>query len=149
MLKGSPEECMVIIIGAFMLSIVVLFGVFIWLNHRHRKQLERIMTYQINVAATIDRNIPELLDLIIQDSFQDYEVKYLAPLNEQYINEEREKEIRDEIVKVVINRISSASLDKLSLFYSINGIADILADKIYIIVMNYVANHNAPFLSNE
>ena len=43
--------------------------------------------------------------------------------------------------------MSEATLDKLSLFYYINSIADILADKIYICVMNYVVDHNKNFLN--
>lgn len=142
-------DCIIAIVAVFMASVAILFGAFIWLNHLHHKKMERIMTYQINVAASIGQDIPELLDLIIQECFRDYEVKYLAPLNEKYINEDREKEIRTELVNIVIDRLSPAALDKLSLFYNTGKIASILADKIYIVVMNYVANHNAPFISEK
>lgn len=112
-------------------------------NNRHKKRLEELTLYQINVAATIDKSIPETLDLIIQESFTDYKIKFLYPMEEGFINSEREKQIRNELVQMVTNRISSAALDKISLFYNINNIADIIADKIYIIVMDYVTQHNA------
>ena len=134
---------MMIIISTFMLLVLVLFGVVIYYNHKHRKRLEEIMIYQINTNAIIDRSIPAILDLIIDESFTDYQVKYLAPLEEGFINSEREIEIRKELVHIVTNRISSAALDKISLFYNIGNIADILSDKIYIVVMKYVADHNA------
>ena len=148
-MTSTNYDCIIVIVGCFMAAVVILFGVFIWLNHRHRKAVERIMTYQVNVAASIGPEIPELLNLIIQECFRDYEVTFLAPMNEQYINEDREKEIRKDVVDIVINRLSPAALDKLSLFYNPDKIANILADKIYIKIMSYVADHNATFISEK
>lgn len=131
------------IIGSFfLLACIALAITVIVLNNRHRKRLEKLTLYQINVAATIDKSIPETLDLIIQDCFTDYQIKFLMPIDEGFINSEREMQIRKELVQIVTNRISSAALDKISLFYNISNIADIIADKIYIIVMNYVTAHN-------
>lgn len=126
----------------FSVSFMILFGVLIYLNHKHKKHIEDITMYQIHTSAQIDSSIPEILDLIIQESFTDYQVKYLTPANDGYINSEREAEIRKELVAVVTSRISSAAIDKISLFYNIKNIADIIADKIYILVMNYVIDHN-------
>lgn len=110
---------------------------------RHRKRLEDLTLYQINTSAKIDESIPEILSLIINECFEDYQVKTLLPLDEGHINSTREAIIRKELVEMVSNRISSAAFDKLSLYYNINNIANIMADKIYITVMNYVINHNA------
>ena len=82
------------------------------------------------------------MHLIIKESFDDYKVKSLLPLQEGIINSAREEEIRNTLVSIVSTRISSAALDKLSLFYNRNNIASIIADKIYITVMNYVVDHN-------
>ena len=88
-------------------------------------------------------SIPEILNLIIQDCFTDYKVKTLLPLQEGFINATREDQIRQALVEMVSGRISNAALDKLSLFYNIQNIAAIMADKIYITVMQYVIDHNA------
>lgn len=138
-----------ILAGFFITAALILFGVVIYVNNKHRKRLEDITMYQINVSATIDQSIPEILDLVIQESFTDYQVKYLAPLNEGYINEAREIEIRNELSSMVSSRISGAVLDKISLFYNIKNIAAIIADKIYICVMDYVVSHNSKFHTNE
>jgi len=111
--------------------------------------MEEIMMYQINVTANIDRSIPEILNIIIQESFDDYQVKFLAPLNEGYLNEERESQIRKDLVSIVTSRLSNAAMDKLSLIYNPMNIANILADKIYIIVMKYVSDHNAQFIGKD
>ena len=111
-------------------------------NWRHRKNIERMTMYQINVTSTIDSSIPEILSMVIRECFDDYQIKTLLPLEEGYINSEREAEIRKGLVEVVTSRLSSATLDKLSLYYNIKNIADIIADKVYITVLNYVVNHN-------
>lgn len=133
---------LVIIAAFFLVAFIILFGILIYLNNKHRKRLEDITMYQIHTSAQIDGSIPEILDLIIQESFTDYQVKYLTPANDGYINSDREAEIRKDLVAVVTSRISSAAIDKISLFYNIKNIADIIADKIYILVMNYVIEHN-------
>lgn len=132
-----------IIIGIFIAIVSSLAVAVIVSNNKYRKKLEKLSYYQINTAAKIDQSIPELLELIINESFRDYQVMHLIHLNEQYINSEREAQIRKELVNLVTNRISNASLDKLSLFYNLENIAKILADKIYIVVMDYVVKHNS------
>lgn len=145
----NPLVVIYIMAGIFISATLALFALVIYSNNKHRKKLEEITLYQINVSATIDQSIPEILDLIIQESFTDYQVKYLAPMNEGFINEEREAAIRKDLVQMVSLRISNAALDKLSLFYNIKNIADIIADKIYICVMNYVTEHNSVYMKDE
>lgn len=135
----------IIMAGVFLLAILTLFGIVIYINNKHRKRLEEITVYQIHTSSKIDQSIPEILDLIIRESFADYQVKYLLPLDEQYINSEREAQIRKDLASLVTTRISNAAMDKISLFYNIVNIADIIADKIYILVMNYVTEHNSQF----
>lgn len=132
-----------IIVGVFIAIVTSLAVAVMVSNNKYRKNLEKLSYYQINTAAKIDQSIPELLELIISESFRDYQVIHLVHLNEGYINNEREAQIRKELVNLVTNRISNATLDKLSLFYNLENIANILADKIYIIVMDYVVKHNS------
>lgn len=138
---------LIVIVSIFMVSILVLCTVVIVLNNNNRKSLEKLSLYQINTSSVIDSSIPEILNLIIQESFIDYQVKNVVA-NEGFINSERETEIRNDLVSLVTSRISNAVLDKLSLFYNIENIADIIADKIYITVMNFVANHNSQFVDH-
>lgn len=105
--------------------------------------------YQINVTSTIDNSIPEILSMVIRECFEDYQVKTLLPLEEGYINSDREAEIRRGLVEIVTSRLSSATIDKLSLYYNIKNIADIIADKVYITVLHYVVEHNKSFTTNN
>lgn len=142
------DKTVTILVLIFCIICLIIIGVAILLNRKHQKYLEELMRYQVNVTSNIDKSIPEILDLIIQESFTDYRIKHLEPLNDGFINSEREIEIRKDLIEIVTVRISGAALDKLSLFYNINNIADILADKIYICVMNYVIDHNIPYISD-
>lgn len=129
-----------------LIAIILMFGLGIFAlvsNHQHKKKIEELTLYQINTNSIIDMSIPETLGIIINESFDDYKVKELLPLEEGFINSERESEIRRGLTSLVTSRISNAALDKLSLFYNIENVADILADKIYIIVMQYTLDHNA------
>ena len=131
-----------LIIGVFTLAAISLIN-----TRKNQKAVQEIMKYQIHINADINSSIPEILDLVITECFNDYRIKFLEPIEQGFINAEREIEIRNDLVKIVTGRISEATLDKLSLFYNINSIADILADKIYICVMNYVVDNNKNFLN--
>lgn len=135
-----------ILISLCLCTLCVLLGIAIFLNNKHKKKLEELTLYQMHITSSIDSSIPEILDLIINESFVDYQIKFLYPLNEGYIKEEREIEIRKDLINLVIQRISSAAMNKISLFYNITNIAEIIADKIYIIVMNYTADHNSKYI---
>ena len=132
-----------IALALFLVSTVVILYLFYRNNHKHQEKLLELGRYSTNVQAVIDKNIPELLNDIIEDSFRDYEIMVLIPKNELYITDEREKEIRNDLVHKVVQRLSPMALDKISLFYNVHQIDSIIADKVYITVMNYVVSHNA------
>lgn len=137
------------------LILVIVLGIFIFLylfyraSKTHNQDLIKLTRYATNVQATIDDSIPELLSKIIDDAFTDYQIMKLIPLNEGYITDEREKEIRDGLVEIVSNRISPMAVDKLSLFYNTANLSNILADKIYIKVMDYSINHNSVIMDQS
>lgn len=132
-----------IALSVFLIGLLVMFFLFWKSNRKHQKELMELGRYSTNVQALIDKNIPTLLHDIIDDCFRDYNIMVLIPRNELYITDEREREIRNDLVQKVVNRISPMALDKLSLFYNVHKIDEIIADKVYITVMNYVVEHNA------
>lgn len=133
----------------FIAGIITLSAISIICTWKNQKIAQKLLKYQIDVNSTIDKSIPEILDLVITECFNDYRIKFLDPVENGHINAEREAEIRKDLIDIVTGRISEATLNKLSLFYNINSIADILGDKIYICVMNYVIAHNSEFLNIE
>jgi len=119
-----------------------LFAAFLYLKRKADREILRMHEYSINVNALIDESIPNLLNAIIKECFDDYKVMVLIPLNEGYITDQREVEIRTDLVNKVTERISPMAMDKLSLYYNMQKLGDILADKIFITVTNYVVDHN-------
>lgn len=144
MTTGDFLLSLVIILSIFLACTITVFGYLIYTMNKHKNNMENLTKYSINVSANIDRSIPGVLEYIIQDCFNDYKIKNLAYKNE-YITPEKEANIRKDLVGMVSDRISPAALDKLSLFYKIDSIASILADKIYITVMDYVVDNNKNF----
>ena len=138
--------CTVIILA---LAVIGVGCYSIYVTHKHNKAIERLTEYSINVTSSIDHSIPTLLEIIINDCFNDYKIKELLPLEDKYINSEGEKKIRDGLVDMVTSRISKATFDKLSLFYNLENIGSIIGDKIYIIVMNYVVEHNGTIMNQN
>ena len=134
------------IIGIGILICVVAFLVIIFYairaNLGYRKEMLRMSEYSINSQAVIDDNIPRLLNDIIDECFQDYQLMVLIPNPETHISEQREAQIRADLIAKVVERLSPMSLDKLSLRYNVSNIDRIIADKVYITVTNYVVQHN-------
>lgn len=137
------------IIGVFSLCIIGLGIAVLVFNNNHRKRLEELTYYQINTSSVIDESIPAILDLVIKESFTDYQIKSLIALDDKFINSQKEAEIRKDLVNLVTERISEATLSKLSLFYNMQNIGSIIGDKIYITVMNYVIEHNSKLNTEE
>lgn len=136
-------------LGVMIILVVGLIctSVLIWLSIKYSKSnneaIYKLSQYQVNVQAVIDETIPAILNSVIEECFDDYKLLVLFPKNEGYINDTREKEIRSDLVRKVTERLSPMALDKLSLYYNIKNIDIILADKIYITVLNYVIEHNS------
>lgn len=136
---------LIVLIIILAIVLVILATIVVITNIRYKKKLLDMSMYQINTSAQIDGSIPEILSLVIDECFNDYKVKELLSIENEYINSEKEAEIRRGLTDIVTHRISNATLDKLSLFYNITDIAEILADKIYITVMNFAIAHNNQF----
>lgn len=129
------------------LIVAVLADIFlIVLIHNMRKSInDNVKTeyYKCNVNATVDETIPKILDLYVQNVFSDYQAKYLASETKQYITPDHEQKILKEMGTLCADRFSPAMADKLSLFWNYNEIGAVIADKVYLTVVAYVAQNNA------
>ena len=130
------------LLGILLVAIIILGFLFYFTYKRTKYEFIRLTKYDINSRSTVDASIPNILDLIIDDCFTDYQIMILIPKNELYITDEREKEIRSDLIYKVTERLSAEAIEKLSQLYNVRNIDKIIADKIYITVMNYVVNHN-------
>lgn len=138
-----------IVIWFGLIGILILLAMSIYTYKTAKNAELKLAKYEINTRSTIDSSIPAILDLIIDDCFTDYQVMILIPKNELYISDQREKEIRNDLVCKVVERLSDEAIEKISQFYNVKNIDKIIGDKIYITVMNYVVNHNKMITAQE
>ena len=131
----------VIIIIWVILSLIA-FLIYLLSNHYYKMNALKLTKYQIDISSTIDENTPNLLENIIAEALQDYIILNPNISMEQYLNSEKEAEIRDGVSDFVSSRLSPASINKLSLYYNEETLHEVIAIKIYIAVTNYVVEYN-------
>lgn len=137
-----------IIMSCIIITVAVLIATLIWgimLNNKHNMKLEELERYKLHLQTKVN-DIPTMLEDLINESFIDYNAKYLASYT-AYITEEKEKEIRTELIDVILARMSDVVLEKLYTYYNPKEIGSILADKIYILVSEYTIQHNERILN--
>ena len=134
-----------VLLGILTVVAIAILGIaMIVVYHIHKRELEKLTSYEINVSTTIDEEIPNILEKFVANIFMDYRLKFLdMQYNEQYISDEIQKGIYKEFAEICGKRLSPAMMDKLSLFWKRDAIAEVLADKIYLTVVVYVAEHNS------
>lgn len=132
---------MVFMIGFILVMFCAFLIVAIIYNNKHKKIIENLTKYEIDINAQIDDSIPKLLEFFVQSVFIDYQAKHLV--NTQYINSEEEQKIINEVSILCGEQISPAMINKLSLFWKPEKIGAVIADKVYLAVVAYVSNNNA------
>lgn len=130
----------------FMLAVFCVLSCLMVMTKKNELQMEKaIKEYEINVNAAIDQKIPEILDIFVKNVFDDYLVMHMDVVNKDYINQEEETNIIRELGSICSDRISPAMVDKLSLFWSTDSIGSVIAEKVYLQVVAYVASHNTVY----
>ncbi len=124
---------------------IVFCTLFLILYDKNNKEKNRIKEFEITSTLNIDGSIVEKLEKFIQDNFTEYLVLKVHLLEtNQYINEELEDEIREEFTTYISDRLSPIFIQQLSMYYNIENIHQVLGNKIYILITNYVAAVNSP-----
>lgn len=79
-----------------------------------------------------------LLDEFISTEFNNYKIMNLEHKDFEYINRNYENEIINDVMNIVMSRLSVNILHTLSLYYDKSAINDIIAEKVYFLVTLYV-----------
>ena len=106
-------------------------------NVNYQLELRKLETY-----SKIDQTIPEHLDRVILEAFEEYMVLNEAYKKVDYINKEMETRILHGVSEYVDKRMSSLFYSKLTMYYNEEFISQIIANKIYILVMNNSIQNN-------
>lgn len=121
------------------LCITIFLGILVSLTSI--KITDRIIYSKINYKR---ENIPELLNRIITDNFNEYMVLNPKYLEELYINNEQQREIVEEVVSLILSRISKSLWYKLSLYYNEKALVDIITKNVYTAIVNFAVEKNKP-----
>lgn len=113
-----------------------------------REQAESINRYNL---ASIPINIDELdiLDKIIQQAFERYQILNLGHRENLYINEELQQKIIKDLTIEIYTSISDDIWDKLALIYKKEHIEDIIVQKIQMIVLTYTIEINGHYKDDK
>ena len=87
----------------------------------------------------------DVLDKIINDEFDLYQIMHLAHRDNLYINPEMQQQIITDILKSVLDKISEDLYKKLQLFYDKDHIDDLIFNKIKLVVINYTIEINGNY----
>ena len=86
-----------------------------------------------------------IIDKIIQETFDRYQIFNLAHLKNPYISEDLQQKIIKDVFTDVYSSISENIINKLSLVYKKEHIEDIIVQKIQMIVLNYTIEVNGNY----
>ena len=135
------------LVKAIILALVIgsLGITFLIIYNRNSREKNRIQEFSTTSNLTIDSSIAKKLDEFIQENLTDYLVINIhLTENTSYITEELENQIREGFATYISDRLSPIFMQQLSLYYNIDNIDQVLANKIYIIVTAYVTAYNTP-----
>lgn len=90
----------------------------------------------------LDIDSVNILDKIITDVFNRYQIMNLAHRDNLYVTTELQKKIIRDVLTVVYLSLSDDLLNKLTLIYKKDYIEDIIVQKIQFLVMNYTISTN-------
>ena len=92
-----------------------------------------------------DDKVPEILDKIIDESFNEFFILNKGFEKEKsHINSTEEKEILNSMINIVSSKISYSTMAKLEAYYNKAMVPDIISTKIYMVITAYVAQNNVP-----
>lgn len=134
----------ILIIIAFILIMVIGSWAVIKLVQLKIEKNE-ILKKQILYNTPLHIDDIDVLDNIIQEEFNLYQIMNLAHQDNLYINPEMQANIITEVLRNVLDKISPDLYDKLSLYYKKDHIDDIIFNKIKLVIINYTIEINGNY----
>lgn len=119
------------------------------------KSMNNKINNDINIGnskmnATSLEECNQMIDGFISREFDNYCAKNLNFRNIDVISDKQQDIIRKDLLKLIQERMSTNILYKMSLFYEVDKIPDIIAEKVYLLVTAYVISvDNTPSREEE
>lgn len=109
-----------------------------------REQSKAQSSYYL-ASVPINMNELDILDKIIQQDFERYQILKLGHKPNLYITESMQQKIIMDIATEVYSSISDNIWDKISLIYKKDHIEDIIVQKIQMLVLSYTVEINGNY----
>ena len=124
------------------LLLLIIFTILIFGILKEIKQKRNLEQLKLNLNYQITDNDFSLLDKLIGETFQQYQILNIELLNTNHITEELQNKIIEDLLRMVLYRISPIYMNKLSYIYNIDHIEDLILEKIRLIVIDYSVENN-------
>lgn len=126
---------------------VLIFLCLIWSlqsNYFNNKKADRdLKLMQMQLTIKIDREaILKMLDDFIEEVLNDYISQHTKYITAIYISTDMQTDMVDSIVNSISERMSPYLYQRLSLIYNESAIADVIANKVVILVTVFVSDRN-------
>ena len=90
-----------------------------------------------------------ILDRIVEDSFNYYQLLNLSGKDNAYINEDTQQKIIYDVLSNVLSSVSDSIIGKLSLIYKKDYIEDLIARKVQLVVLDYTISINGNYRDDK
>lgn len=114
-----------------------------------KREQSRAQSSYYLASVPINMNELDILDKIIQQDFERYQILKLGHKPNLYITEEMQQKIIMDISTEVYTSISDNIWDKLSLIYKKDHIEDIIVQKIQMLVLTYTVEINGNYKDDK
>lgn len=90
-----------------------------------------------------------ILDRIVEESFNYYQLLNLSGKDNAYINEDTQQKIIYDVLSNVLSSVSDSIISKLSLIYKKDYIEDLIARKVQLVVLDYTISINGNYRDDK
>ena len=90
-----------------------------------------------------------ILDRIVEESFNYYQLLNLSGKDKAYINEDTQQKIIYDVLSNVLSSVSDSIIGKLSLIYKKDYIEDLIARKVQLVVLDYTISINGNYRDDK
>ena len=90
-----------------------------------------------------------ILDRIVEESFNYYQLLNLSGKDNAYINEDTQQKIIYNVLSNVLSSVSDSIISKLSLIYKKDYIEDLIARKVQLVVLDYTISINGNYRDDK
>ena len=146
---------MEILVALVLLTLITITANTILVTHTWKASIEqkreqsRAQSSYYLASVPINMNELDILDKIIQQDFERYQILKLGHKPNLYITEEMQQKIIMDISTEVYTSISDNIWDKLSLIYKKDHIEDIIVQKIQMLVLTYTVEINGNYKDDK